>query len=40
MENSKFKYPLFKVEKMYHTALLQKFNGTKHVAAGEKAIKS
>lgn len=26
--------------KMYHTALLQKFTGTKHFAAGEKAIKS
>lgn len=24
---------------MYHTALLQKFTGTKHFAAGEKAIK-
>lgn len=24
---------------MYHTALLQNFNGTKHIAAGEKAIK-
>lgn len=26
--------------KMYHTTLLQKFIGTKHFAAGEKAIKS
>lgn len=26
--------------KMYHTTLLQKFLGTKHFAAGEKAIKS
>lgn len=25
---------------MYHTTLLQKFIGTKHFAAGEKAIKS